>query len=230
MSIAERKFLKIGHRGAAGHEPENTLISFQRAIELGADMIELDVQLCKSGELVVIHDDTLERTTNGHGRVGEKTQTELKALDAGKGQKISTLDEVIKLVGLRTKINVELKGKGTARPLADLIYRYTGPGGGQNQFLVSSFDIDELFKFRAIDQFSRIGLIFKKLANDIFQIAEELSCYSIHPSVGLTTAELLDEAHEMGLKVFVWTANASPDISLLKAMGVDGIFSDFSDR
>ena len=178
----------------------------------------------------MIHDDTLERTTNGHGRVGDKTQTELKALDAGKGQKISTLDEVIKLVGLRTKINVELKGKGTARPLADLIYRYTGPGCGQNQFLVSSFDIDELFKFRAIDQFSRIGLIFKKLANDIFQIAEELSCYSIHPSVGLTTAELLDEAHEMGLKVFVWTANASPDISLLKAMGVDGIFSDFPDR
>ena len=116
--------IKVGHRGAMGYEPENTLRSFKKALELGVDMIEFDVYVCKSGELVVIQDDTLERTTNGKGLVIEKTLAELKELDAGKEEKIPTLEEIMDLADKKVKINVELKGNNTAEPVSDMIENY----------------------------------------------------------------------------------------------------------
>src|SRR6056297_2287931 len=104
--------LKIGHRGAMGYEPENTLRSFKKAIELNVDMVELDVYVCSSGELVVIHDDKVDKTTNGKGYVSEKSFDELRKLDAGMGEKIPTLQEVLDLIDKRAKVNIELKGKG----------------------------------------------------------------------------------------------------------------------
>src|SRR4051794_29972802 len=106
-------FLIIGHRGAAGLEPENTLRSFARAIEIGVDAIELDVY-CVDDRLVVIHDDTLERTTNGRGEVMKSTFAALRQLDAGRGERIPTLEEVFAAVPERLTVNVELKGSGTA--------------------------------------------------------------------------------------------------------------------
>jgi glycerophosphoryl diester phosphodiesterase len=114
----------IGHRGASGYEPENTLRSFQKAIDLGVEMIELDVYTCKSGELVVMHDDKVNRTTNGNGYVFNMTLTELKTLDAGKGEKVPTLVEVFDLINKKIAINVELKGEGTAESTAELIQKY----------------------------------------------------------------------------------------------------------
>jgi len=104
-------FLKIGHRGAMGYEPENTLRSFKKALDLKVDMIELDVYVCKSDELIVIHDDKVDRTTNGQGYVVNKTFEELRTLDAGKNEKIPTLSEVLNLVNRKAKLNIELKGK-----------------------------------------------------------------------------------------------------------------------
>ena len=152
--------LKIGHRGAMGHEPENTLCSFQKALELGVDMIELDVYVLKTGELVVIHDDKVDRTTNGHGYVIDKSFKEIRSLDAGQGEKIPTLNEVFGLVDKKVPINVELKGEGTAIPVAKLIEQYINDKGWtEEHFLVSSFDHPELKKFKELKPNIRIGAL-----------------------------------------------------------------------
>ena len=116
--------VKVGHRGAAGHEPENTLRSFRKALDLGADMVELDVHLCGTGELVVIHDETVDRTTDGSGSVRDMPFHELRGLDAGKGERIPTLREVLDLLEGRAGVNIELKGPE---------YRRTGPRGDQRR-------------------------------------------------------------------------------------------------
>ena len=113
--------LRIGHRGAAGRAPENTLFSFEKAVLLGCDMTELDVHLCRSGEIVVIHDETVDRTTDGSGRVSDLTLNELKLLNAGQGEAIPTLYEVLSLLRDMISLNIELKGLGTAKPVSDLV-------------------------------------------------------------------------------------------------------------
>lgn len=133
--------VKVGHRGAAGHEPENTLRSFRRAMELGADMVELDVHLCGSGELVVIHDETVDRTTDGTGEVAKMTLDEMRALDAGKGERIPTLQEVIDLATGRMDINIELKGLGTAGPALEHIEDAVDNGWEISGFHASSFHL-----------------------------------------------------------------------------------------
>ncbi|OGN03826.1 MAG: hypothetical protein A2655_01015 [Candidatus Yanofskybacteria bacterium RIFCSPHIGHO2_01_FULL_43_42] len=224
------KFLKIGHRGAMGYEPENTLGSFQTAIKLGVDMIELDVHLCKSGELVVIHNEKVDRTTNGKGFIADMTLAELKKLDAGRGQLIPTLEEVLDEVNRRVSVNIELKGIGTAMPVAGLIDKYVSGGWDRNLFLVSSFNVSELKDFREKDGKSRIGIIFDKKSGDLFGLVDKLGAYSIHPNTKLVTPDLIEEAHKKGLRVFVWTVNFPDDIRRLIKIGVDGIFSDFPDR
>jgi len=230
--------VKIGHRGAAGYGPENTLASFQEAIDLGVDMVELDVHVCKSGELVVIHDETLERTTNGQGQVGDKTFAELRALDAGKGQQIPTLEEVIDLVHRRVAVNIELKSAKTGLPVAQLISQYLEDGWDSGHFLVSSSNYEELRRFRMFDQFSRTGLIVGKLSGalfsmslfDPFELAVNLRCYSIHPRFNFVSRKFVKRAHQVGLMVFPWTVNSSARARRLVQMGVDGIFSDFPDQ
>lgn len=125
MSLFSKQMpLIVGHRGASGYEPENTLLSFERAIAMGVDMIELDVYVCKTGQLVVMHDDTINRTTNGKGKVMELTWDTLKKYDAGKGEHIPLLSQVFDLVNKRIIINIELKGPHTAKPVAELINYY----------------------------------------------------------------------------------------------------------
>ena len=110
-------FLIIGHRGACGYEPENTLVSFARAVNMGVDMIELDVYACKTGELVVHHDDTVDRMTNGHGNVIDMSFAELRSLKVAGIEQIPTLSEVIDLIDHKVPIDIELKGPGTAKPI-----------------------------------------------------------------------------------------------------------------
>ena len=119
--MENKSFLKIGHRGACGYEPENTLRSFKKALDLGVDTIELDVHKTKDEATVVIHDEKVDKTTNGTGFVADKSLEEIKKLDAGKGEKIPTLEEVLDLVNRKAQVNIELKGEGTARPVADII-------------------------------------------------------------------------------------------------------------
>jgi len=223
--------LRIGHRGAMGYEPENTLRSFRRALGMDCHMVELDVHRCRTGELVVIHDDTLERTTNGTGPVREKTLAELRTLDAGKGEKIPLLEEVLDAIREKAGVNVELKGPGTARPLAHLIERLRREKGWRNEaFLVSSFDYDELSAFRKLDPEIPIGILFKEVPVGLFEFARYIRALSFNPLFRIVDNGLVDAAHRDGIKVLVWTVNEPEDIDRMKSLGVDGICSNYPDR
>ncbi|MFA6422345.1 MAG: glycerophosphodiester phosphodiesterase family protein [Candidatus Buchananbacteria bacterium] len=222
--------LKIGHRGALGYAPENTLLSFQKAIDLGVDMVELDVYVCKTGELVVIHDDRLERTTNGEGYIWEKTLSELKELDAGEGQKIPTLVEVFDLVNKKVKINIELKGEGTAQPVAKMIREYIELGWDEDMFFVSSFNHHELKKFKELMPNVKIGALIVANPLDYAKFGSDLNAWSINLCIEFINQAIVDDAHGRGLKVLVWTVNNPEDIERMKKLNVDGIFSNFPDR
>jgi len=222
--------VKVGHRGAAGHEPENTLRSFRRAMELGADMVELDVHLCGSGELVVIHDETLDRTTDGTGEVAKMTLNELRALDAGEGERIPTLQEVIDLATGRMGINIELKGLGTAEPTLEHIEDAVEKGWDRSGFQVSSFHIGELSAIRELSEDVRTAVLFALDDGGIMEFAELNSAYSINPNHRAVTSDLVTKAHDRGLKIFAWTVNEPEDIARMKGLDVDGIISDYPDR
>lgn len=221
-----------------GYKPENTLSSFQKAIELGVDMVELDVHLCKSGELVVIHDEKVDRTTNGRGFVADMTLAELKKLNVGNGQTISILEEVFDFVNKRVGVNIELKGKGTAKAVADTVRHYVSRGWGENMFIISSFDQKELREFRQYNPNARIGILvrskiiilWKKEVRYLLDFAKLIGAYSVHVPLRKFSVGFLRQARELGFKVFVWTVDLPDDIEKLKEARVDGIFSNFPDR
>lgn len=223
--------LRIGHRGASGDEPENTLRSFDRALQLGVDMIELDVHVCKSGELVVIHDEKVDRTTNGKGCVADKTLDELRVLDAGKGERIPTLPEALDLIHRRAQVNIELKGARTAKPVSELLEEYVGKFGWlYDDFLISSFSQYELQEFRESSRKARIGVLVANIATSFVEFAEEIAAYSINLYAGSVSQELVDDIHMRGMKVLVWTVDDVSDIGRMRRMGVDGIFSNYPER
>lgn len=223
--------LKIGHRGAAGYEPENSLLSFGRAMEFGVDAIELDVQKCKTGELVVIHDDCIDRVSNGIGLVSEKSLIDLKKLDTGKGQTIPTLEEVLDLINKRVPVNIELKGKGTAGLVSFTIDRYINKfNWDKNLFWVSSFDRDELIDFSRISPNISISFLFENITDEDVFLAKSFGANSIGLSLESISQDIVDKIHGYGIAVFVWTVNEQEDIKKMKLIGVDGIFSDFPDR
>jgi len=220
----------FGHRGARGHEPENTLRSVRKALELGADGIEVDVYFVDD-QLVVIHDSTLGRTTNGSGFVMKKTFAQLRSLDAGLGEKIPTLTEVFDVVNRRAIVNVELKGPRTAAPVAGLIDDYVQQRGwNYEDFLVSSFDHAQLRVMRKLDPEIPIAALIEKVPRDLAAVAERLGACAINPPKDRVTPELVADAHRRGLKVFVFTVNEPRDIARMKSLGVDGVFSDYPDR
>ena len=155
-------FLVIGHRGASGYEPENTLRSFEKALELGCSWIELDVHVV-GDQLVVIHDDDLSRTTDGFGLVSTSSFNYLRSLNAGKGEQVPTLQEVLDLVGQRCRVNIELKGRGTAKLLSTLLRKRSSK---RDQFLVSSFDHTELVQMNP--RFRR-GAIWNQRVNSLVE-------------------------------------------------------------
>jgi glycerophosphoryl diester phosphodiesterase len=222
--------LKIGHRGASGYAPENTLASFKKAVEIGVDGVELDVRITKDGELVVIHDAWVNRITNGWGRVSEKTLNELKQLDAGNGEKIPTLQEVLDLINRKVQVHIELKGKNTARPVAKIIEEYIKKKGWKyNDFFVSSFNHNELMIFkRKIPQIKIGALIVGVFIHYDRYIA--LGAYSINMWSKLVRKPVVENAHKRGLKVFVYTVNSEEEMERMKNLGVEGIFTNFPDR
>lgn len=221
--------LCIGHRGAMGHAPENTLASFARALALGAPCVELDVQAV-DGRLLVFHDDRLERCTNGRGAIGDASFDSLRALDAGNGERIPTLDEVVGLIGRRAGVNIELKGPGTAMPVASFLEQLPASDGPDAMMLASSFDIARLRELRARDGAVRIGLLCRRWERNTLQDAVDLRAYSIHLAMSLANAARVAQIQAAGLRCLVYTANTAGDIARLRGMGVDGVFSDFPER
>ena len=219
--------LRIGHRGAAGHVPENTLASFEKAVLLDCDMTELDVHLCKSGELVVIHDESVDRTTNGKGLVSELSLDELKLLDAGGGERIPMLYEVLSLLRGMIKLNIELKGLGTAKPVFKLV---KGLGWDVDDLLITSFNWDMLREYRVLDSNSLIGALTYGNLPEAMVFAEEIDAYCINPYHGHLTQEYVEVAHDKGFNINPWTVNQPEDIQQVINLGVDGVISDYPDR
>lgn len=232
--------LNLAHRGASTVAPENTLPAFERALALGADGIELDVQQTRDGALVVIHDETLERTTNGKGYVRSYTLAELKQLDAGAwlapewaGTRIPTVDEVFDTLPTTAVVNLELKGvswksAGLEAATLALIRRRAL----WDRVIVSSFNPVALWRLRHAAPQLRLGLLFapamplplaRAWARHLLPLA------ALHPMAAMVTPRLIAASHDAGLDVNVWTVNEPAQMRTLIDQGVDGIITDVSD-
>ena len=216
--------LKIGHRGARAYEPENTLASFRRAIELGVDAVELDVRKTRDNELVVIHNADVNKTTEGNGPVNSFTLEEIKKFVTEKGEHIPTLEEVFDAVGKRVKILVELKEEGTEEKVIELIRRKKL----MDDVILISFHDDVLKKLRELDDKVTLGLIYVRHKNPI-KSALELKAEYLLPLYRFTHSANVKKAHEAGLKVIVWTINTKEEAIEYKKKGVDGIATDRPD-
>jgi glycerophosphoryl diester phosphodiesterase len=219
--------LRIGHRGAAGHAPENTLAAFRKAVELGCDMTELDVHICASGEHVVIHDEKVDRTTNGRGWVSKLNLSDLRSLDAGDGEQIPLLSEVLALLKDRIILNIELKGLNTAEPVYKLIQE---TGWSNENLTISSFNWESLTDYKQLDPDARIGVLTFRNHQEALEYAVKTKAYSINPYHMLLKKKLVEQAHSKGFKVYPWTPNTATDIKNEIKKGVDGVISDYPDR
>lgn len=235
---APKPLFAYAHRGARAHAPENTLLAFALAFDLGADAIECDVQLTADGGLVIIHDDTLQRTTNGRGPVATRTLAELRALDAGLGQRLPTLDETLALCAARDRgVNLEVKAENAAAALATVAALEPALVGldaaRRARTLVSSFDLPALAELKRRLPWLRVATLHGGRAwrrRDLLALALEMGAEAVHPGANLVSAALVERAHQHGLRVNVWTANRWATLRQLLAWGVDGVFSDYPER
>jgi len=216
--------LKIGHRGARAYEPENTLSSFRRALELGVDAVELDVRKTRDNELVVIHNADVNKTTDGSGAVNELTLEEIQRFVTEKGEHVPTLEEVLDDVAKRVKVLVELKEAGTEEQVISLIRKKRLT----ENVIIISFHEDALRKVRELSDEVETGLIYVRHKNPI-QAALDLKAEYLLPLYRFTHSSNVKKAHEAGLKVIVWTINNKEEVDEYKKKGVDGIASDRPD-
>ena len=223
--------LNIGHRGARGHIAENTVASVEKAIELGVDGVEIDVFRCKSGEVVVIHDTTLDRTTNASGKVEDFTLAQLKEVVVEEHYTIPTLQEVLDVLSPGMLLNVELKGSNTAETVSDILQEYIRDKGWKTEdFIISSFSWEELKDFYLYDKELPIGILTEGDPEDAIPIAKELQAKAIHPNHKDLDRRNVKAIHDQGLKVYTWTVNTPLFIKRMKAIGVDGIITDYPER
>ncbi|MBT8142306.1 MAG: glycerophosphodiester phosphodiesterase [Gammaproteobacteria bacterium] len=223
------KLINIGHRGAMGHAPENTLASIQQAVELNVDIIELDVY-CIDGELILIHDDRLERTTNGEGYVWNHSFEELRKLDAGGGQQIPTLQEAYEIIPDNIRINIEIKGRTATRPVIEFIQKHAVTKKEKQRFLVSSFIHQEIKLAKKLDKDIPTGALCCAEPVKLAKFAHKLKASTVNPSIEFVTKEFVTDAHDRGLQVFAYTVNHPEDIQRMHEMGVDGVFSNYPER
>jgi glycerophosphoryl diester phosphodiesterase len=216
--------LKVGHRGAKAYEPENTLRSFKKAIELGVDAVELDVRRTKDGEIVVVHDAEVDRTTNGKGLVRDLTLKEIKQLVTEKGEKIPRLKEALDFLDKKVKILIELKETDFEDDVINLIQEK----GLEKNVIVVSFLEEALDKVRKLSHEVEIGLIYARHKNPV-KAALELRANYLLPLYRFTHTANVKKAHENGLKVIVWTINNQKEVLEYMKKGVDGITSDRPD-
>lgn len=222
-------FIVIAHRGASGYEPENTLRSFKRALEMGAQAIELDVHQLATGELVVIHDDMLDRTTKVSGRLCDYTYEQLRKINVGEGEHIPLLSEVLDLVDKKAIINIELKGPHTARPIAQLIQYYVKQKRwSHKEFIVSSFDHAAVLAFHLACPDVPVGFLFFGNKQDLERAFKANIDYII-VSEDMVNQKMVQETHAANKKILVYTIDNKNRALELQALGVDGIFSDYPD-
>ncbi len=224
----DRNFIVIGHRGAAGLVPENTLPSFHKAYASGARVFELDVYHVEN-QLVVIHDDDVDRTTNGKGAVMSFSLEALRILDAGDGAQIPLLDEVLDWLPRDCAINIELKGPGTGRPVAATLRRR--PDLLSNRCMVSSFDHKALTRFRALEKMDQILVapLYHQWRDSWSAMVDQLNTRWLNLNHLLITTARMAAINEAGVEVLVYTVNSPERATELRSMGVRGVFTDRPD-
>lgn len=228
----------LAHRGASAAAPENTMAAFRLAEQMGADGIELDVQLTRDGVPVVIHDEWLDRTTNGKGLVSEHTLAEIRALDAGSwfgqafaGEKVPTLEEVVRTFVRRLFFNIELKNSYLPMPTLEhrtiaLIRSYRLKRG----VLVSSFNHQSMHLFHHLAPDIPTGLLYDCVLVEAPPYAKRIGAAALNPFYMCVTQERVKEAHATGLQMNVWTVNDPDDMRHLMELGVDAIITNHPDR
>ena len=229
--------LVIAHRGASGHAPENTLAAFRRAIALGAAFIETDLQLSRDSRFVAIHDDTVNRTTNGQGKVHDLSLADLRRLDAGSwfgsefaGERIPTLEEILEFSKKHDVVfYLELKPSGSWGGEHALIGALR-ESGEIARTVVISFDAGILGALRRIEPTLMTGLLFDGQIDKPLERAVEIGARQLAVRSDLVTPALLTEARKKDLQVVCWTVNQPAHMRLLIEAGVDGIMSDYPDR
>ncbi len=224
--------LVIGHRGACGHAPENSIASVKWALKNSVAMIEFDVHRCATEELVVIHDATVNRTTNGTGAVAEKTLAQLKQLTLGQNnERIPTLEEFLQCIGRRAIANIELKGANTAQGAVKVVAAFVQKRGWAWQdFLVSSFDHDCVREFHQRLPEVPLGVLTRTDVGAALVTARELRASALIVQHNLLATEIVEQARHAGIPVFTFTINDPKRIKWAIALGVDGIMSDYPDR
>lgn len=226
------KPLVIAHRGASAYRPENTLPAFDLAIAQRADMIETDLHCTRDGAIVVTHDEELAGL-GGTGEVANASLGEIRALDAGDGERVPTLDEMLDGFGSRIAFNLELK-RATDRDYAGLEAQALDAvvsRGLLARTLWSSFYDSVLARLRAQASDARIGLLIsRRYPVRIFERARELGAEAIHPEAAIVDAALVEDAHAAGLAVHVFTVDDLSEMRGLLELGVDGLFTNHPDR
>lgn len=242
-SARENKVLTIAHRGAAGYAPENTMAAFEKAFEMKAEMFELDVQMSKDGELVVIHDTTVDRTTDGAGKVKNLTYEELKKLDAGSyfseeftDEKIPTLGEVLDEYRGKMGILIEIKSPslypGIEQKIADELKKRNMDKPNNDKIIVQSFDHDSVKTFHSILPEVPVGVLLGFSPDGISdQQLTEFSSYAeyVNPNKTMIDKKLVERIHEYGMETHPWTVRERESVKPLLKAGVDGIITDYPD-
>jgi len=226
-----RSVMVVGHRGASGYAPENTMAAFRMAHAQSADMIELDVYMSADGHLVVIHDKDVDRTTDGQGSIETMTVEQIKQLDAGAwlkqefaGERVPTLDEVLEWAKHRIMVNIEIKGAGCEEQIVELVKKHEMT----DKVIVSSFHHEYLAKIKKLDPAIATGALFGD-PMDLNEIIEACHPDAINPKYTLVTKEMVTQAHALGLQVNVYTVNDPLSMKQMIKFKVDSIITNFPD-
>ncbi len=217
----------FAHRGASGNYPENTTSAITAALQAQVDGIELDVQSC-ADDFVIIHDSWLDRTTNGNGRVVDTPFSEIAKLDAGEGQQVLNLQQVLELIGTQTQINLELKHTFGLDKLVQILEQNVAEGIiEREQLLLSSFDHHQLKWLKQNLPWVKIGALTASIPLNYAYFAENLHAYSVHLDKNFINHEFVADAKQRGLKVMAYTVDKQQEIEEMQNLGVDGIFSNY---
>ena len=225
--------LRIGHRGSKGYVAENTLESINHAILLGVDGIEIDVFKCLSGELVLSHENNLKRLTGKSGQLEKLTLGELKKFLVVGKYKIPTLTDVLQTIETPLFVNIELKGLNTAQATSKIITNLSKSTSWRlENFIISSFNWNELEQFRSIDKNTPVGVLLSNSMsiNEAIEFGKKINAQAIHPNFKLLNEKTVKKIKNNGFKIYTWTVNSKDDINYMKKLKVDGIISDFPDK
>ncbi|PIY91032.1 MAG: hypothetical protein COY72_00285 [Candidatus Nealsonbacteria bacterium CG_4_10_14_0_8_um_filter_35_10] len=221
------KIKVFGHRGCAGLEPENTIRAFKRAIDLGVDLIEFDVRMTRDKKLVVIHDEKLDRTTNGIGFVKDFNFAEIRKFDAGKGEKIPSLEETINfLKNKKPIIVIEIKEPETTEKILEIIKKEKL----EDKVLIVSFWLDALKKLKKIDPKIKTGVLFGKKVKNMISLIKEIKADGLGLEYHSIDKEIVKDCHKENFKINAWTVNEFEDIRKMIKLGVDIISSNYPNR